>query len=205
MAIRGTYSVGAERKQRIVDAASDRFAADGYHKTAMTTIASDVGISEGGLLHHFPNKRHLLLAVAQHRFEASAQWWDSLPADAVGLATLDFMVDATRRYLAEPGLIQLVVLVSAEAADPSSPAHEVYATRYRTAVASLGARLRAGVDHDGMDPEADYEAIARECLAISDGLQLQWVISDGQVDIVAGVRAHVARVAATLRRQSGPQ
>lgn len=165
----------------------------------MTTIASDVGISEGGLLHHFPNKRHLLIAVAQHRFEASAQWWDSLPDDVSGLATLDFMVDATRRYLAEPGLIQLVVLVSAEAADPSSPAHAVYAQRYRTASSGLGARLRAGIERDGLDPRMDYDAIARECLAVSDGLQLQWVIADGAVDLVAGVQAHVDRVADTLR------
>lgn len=171
----------------------------------MTTIASDVGISEGGLLHHFPNKRHLLLAVAEHRFHAAAQWWDSLPSDVAGLGTLDFMVDATRRYLAEPGLIQLVVLVSAEAADPSSPAHEVYAARYRTATAALGARLRAGIERDGLDPHADYEAIARECLAVSDGLQLQWVIADGDVDLVAGVQTHVARLSAALRRQAGPE
>lgn len=194
------YSVGIERRQRIVDAAAVRFAADGYHRTAMTTIASDVGISEGGLLHHFPNKRHLLVAVAQHRFDASAQWWDALPDDVTGLATLDFMVDATRRYLAEPGLIELVVLVSAEAADPSSPAHTVYADRYRTAVAALGARLRAGVERDGLDPAVDYDAVARECLAVSDGLQLQWVIGDGLVDVVGGVQAHVRRLSDALRQ-----
>lgn len=202
---KGAYAVGVARRQAIVDAAAARFAADGYHRTAMTAIASDVGISEGGLLHHFPNKRHLLIAVAQHRFDASAQWWDSLPEDATGLATLHYMVDATRRYLAEPGLIQLVVLVSAEAADPSSPAHSVYAERYRRAVSALGTRLRSGVERDGMNPDLDYDAIARECLAVSDGLQLQWVITDGDIDIVAGVRAHVDRLAETSVSQSRPQ
>lgn len=200
--VRGSYSVGAERRQQIVATAAARFAEDGYHRTAMTRIASDVGISEGGLLHHFPTKRHLLVAVAQHRFDDSAQWWDALPDSAVGLATLDHMVDAARRYLDEPGLIQLIVLVSAEAADPSSPAHEVYAQRYHTAVAALGERLRAGIDRDGLDGSVDYDAVARECLAVSDGLQLQWVITDGQVDIVAGVHAHVRRLSRELLRPS---
>ncbi|MBY6412994.1 TetR/AcrR family transcriptional regulator [Rhodococcus sp. BP-252] len=198
---RGRYSVGDERRQHIVEAAAARFASEGYHRTAMTTIASDVGISEGGLLHHFRSKKHLLVAVAQERFESSARWWDALPDDVIGLATLQYMVDATRRYLAEPGLISLVVLVNAEAADPSSPAHEVYAGRYDIAVQGLGERLRAGIDRDGLDPDIDYDAVARECLAVSDGLQLQWVMSNGTIDIVAGVKAHIDRLGPALRRR----
>ncbi len=195
---RGSYSVGIERRTRIVEAAAGRFSAEGYHATTMTSIAADAGISDSGLLHHFPTKKHLLLAVAQYRLDTSAEWWDTLPAEASGLATLDAMVDAARRLVGQPGLIELFVLVSAEAADPSSPAHTVFAQRYDGAVEALADRLRQGVHRDGLPASLDYPALARECIAVSDGLQLQWVLSDGAVDIVEGVRGHAARLTAAL-------
>ncbi|MFC0454829.1 hypothetical protein [Rhodococcus jostii] len=49
-----------------------------------------------------------------------------------------------------------------------------------------------------MPASLDYPALARECIAVSDGLQLQWVLSDGAVDIVEGVRRHATRLAAAL-------
>lgn len=43
--------------------------------------------------------------------------------------------------------------------------------------------------------DVDYRAVARECIAVSDGLQLQWVISRGRIDLVAQSRAHLERLA----------
>ena len=62
---RGSYSVGIARRQKIVAAATERFAREGYHRTALTRVAEDVGITEGGLLHHFPSKDALIAAAAE--------------------------------------------------------------------------------------------------------------------------------------------
>ncbi len=57
----------AERKhfrhQRILDAALDVFARDGYHAAAVEEIASLAETSKGGLYFHFPGKQSLFLAL----------------------------------------------------------------------------------------------------------------------------------------------
>lgn len=114
----------------------------------MAKIAADVGLTDGGLLYHFPSKKHLLLAVAEHRFSAIEQWWAGLGPDAGLDAVLDEGVHSTERLLAQPGLIELSVLMAAEAADASSPAYALFAQRYRAAAGSLSIRrvmIRTGV------------------------------------------------------------
>ncbi|MFB4300579.1 TetR/AcrR family transcriptional regulator [Actinomadura sp. NTSP31] len=195
---RGSYAVGVDRRRKIVEAAAKRFAREGYHRTALTRIAEDVGITEGGLLHHFRSKKHLLLAVMEHRFTSEAQWWARLPPDATGPEVLHAMVAATERHLTEPGLIELFVLTSAEAADPTSAAHAVFAERYQGAVDELAQLLRRCVERGTLRADTDCTAIARECIAVSDGLQLQWVISGGALDLAEAVRVHADRIARTI-------
>ena len=181
-----------------METAADRFAARGYHRTPMAQIAADVGLTDGGLLYHFPSKKHLLLAVAEHRFGAIAQWWAGLDPSADLAAVLDEMARATERLLGQPGLIELFVLTSAEAADSSSPAHALFADRYRAAIESLSAVFARCADRGQLRAGADCTALARECIAVTDGLQLQWVLADGDLDLVDGVRRHARRIAETV-------
>ena len=189
--------MGRQRRERIVETAARRFADDGYHRTSLARVAADVELTEGGLLYHFPSKKHLLLAVAEHRIATTAEWWAALGEDASLPTVLDEMARSAERFLEQPGLIELFVLASAEAADPSSPAHAVFAERYRTAVTSLAAVFARCAERGELAADADCAALARECVAVSDGLQLQWVLADGELDLVGGVRAHAARIAAT--------
>ncbi|MFI1562724.1 TetR/AcrR family transcriptional regulator [Streptomyces sp. NPDC020490] len=195
---RGSYSVGIARRRKIVQAAAERFAQEGYHRTALSRIAEDVGITEGGLLHHFRSKKHLLLAVMEHRFATEAEWWAGVPDDADGTEVLRAMVAATERHLAEPGLIELFVLTSAEAADPTSAAHALFADRYRRAIDELAHLFRLAVERGTLREDTDCAAVARECIAVSDGLQLQWVISQGSLDLADAVRLHADRIARTI-------
>ncbi|MFI6035958.1 TetR/AcrR family transcriptional regulator [Streptomyces sp. NPDC051315] len=195
---RGSYSVGIARRQKIVEAAAQRFAQEGYHRTPLTRIAEDVGITEGGLLHHFRSKKHLLLGVMEHRFTTEAEWWARLSDDATGLDVLRAMVAATERHLAQPGLIELFVLTSAEAADPTSAAHTLFAERYERAVDELARLLLHGVRQGTLRADTDCTAVARECIAVSDGLQLQWVITQGSLDLAHAVRLHADRIARTI-------
>ncbi|MFF3935132.1 TetR/AcrR family transcriptional regulator [Streptomyces phaeofaciens] len=195
---RGSYSVGIARRRKIVEAAAERFAQEGYHRTALSRIAEDVGITEGGLLHHFRSKKHLLLAVMEHRFTSEAEWWARQAQDANGPDVLRAMVAATERHLGEPGLIELFVLTSAEAADPTSAAHTLFAERYRRAVDELARLLQLGVDGGTLRADTDCTAVARECIAVSDGLQLQWVISRGTLDLAGAVHLHADRIARTV-------
>ena len=183
----GSYPTGVRRREKIIDAATELFGADGYYATPMSAIAEAVGISESGLAHHFPSKNVLLQAVAERRLMETASWWETLPGSDSGLDALDEMVQATRRFIGQPGLIELFVLSISEAADPRSPAHARLAAQYDGVVASLVARWQKAADVGEIRRDVDLELVARECIAVSDGLQIQWVLSNGKVDIVAGV------------------
>ncbi len=57
----------AERREAtrrvLVDAATRRFAADGYDHTTTDRIRQEAGVSRGAMYHHFPSKQHLFEAV----------------------------------------------------------------------------------------------------------------------------------------------
>ncbi|WP_347038357.1 TetR/AcrR family transcriptional regulator [Glutamicibacter halophytocola] len=127
---RGSYTVGLERRERILEAASERFSSSGYSRTSLAEIARDVGITTPGLTHHFPTKQHLLLAIAERRFDISQSIADAATGELDGTRTPRLLLSLSGLFASHPGLIELFVLISAEAADPSNPAHALFQERY---------------------------------------------------------------------------
>lgn len=195
---RGSYAVGRARREQILDIATERFAQSGYSGTSLAVIAQDVGLTTPGLMHHFPSKQHLLLAVAERRFDLAAQLAETAPVDTDGLGPLRLMLRLSGMFASQPGLMELFVLVSAEAADPTSPAHELYAARYERVIGELETLFHASVEAGLLRADVDYRAVARECIALADGLQLQWVLSRGGIDLVALTRSSLERLAPTI-------
>ncbi len=50
-------------RERILDAALDKFSSKGYHDTRLDEIAEESGTSKGAIYFHFPNKERLFLAL----------------------------------------------------------------------------------------------------------------------------------------------
>jgi AcrR family transcriptional regulator len=196
---RGSYAVGRERRERILDAASVRFETSGYSHTSIAEIARDVGLTAPGVTHHFPTKQHLLLAIVERRFDVAAQVAEAADGELDGTRTLRLLQSLSEMFVSQPGLMQLFVLVSGEAADPSSPAHALFTQRYERVVAEIAALFTAEAEAGALRADVDYRALARECIAVSDGLQLQWVLSGGTIDLAALSRAYLDRVAPTIR------
>jgi AcrR family transcriptional regulator len=198
----GQYEVGRARRDAIITVAQQRFDEEGFHSTAMTSIAAEVGISASGLLHHFPTKKHLLIAVAERRFDFVNRWVAEVPPASDGLRAFHALLELTRHQLEQPGLIELFVLVAAEAADPSGPAHAMYAEQYERGVGEMTAHLLDGVASGQLRPDLDYAVIARRSIAVTDGLQLQWVLSGGALDLLGELSAYIESVTADLRVRS---
>lgn len=59
-----------EVQQRILTAARDLFAAEGYEAVTMRRIADAIEYTPGALYVHFKDKRELILALCRHDFEA---------------------------------------------------------------------------------------------------------------------------------------
>ena len=68
-----TRTRGEESKETILAAARQLFAKHGYRGTSLASIAEAAGLSQPGLLHHYPSKTALLLAVLASRDSADGR------------------------------------------------------------------------------------------------------------------------------------
>lgn len=62
-----------QRKQDILQAAQQLFAAKGYHATPTSEIAAVAGVAQGTLFYHFKNKEGILLSLLQQTTGAYLQ------------------------------------------------------------------------------------------------------------------------------------
>ncbi|MBF9069043.1 TetR/AcrR family transcriptional regulator [Streptacidiphilus fuscans] len=190
-AARGPYAKTSAKRKQILDAALAAYAEAGSRKVSVRDIASRVGMTDAGVLHHFGNREALLAAVLEAR-EAAAR-------DAFGDARLD--PEAGLRIVAAnastPGLVKLFVDVAAAAAEPEHPAHDWFTERYATIRSSLAEWVTVDAARpEGRKPTADRPApsrvdadwVARILLAATDGLQLQWLLEPG-IDMAADIAA----------------
>lgn len=194
----GSYQVGRDRRAAILDAALARFAESGYHRTPMAQIATDVGLTPRGLLHHFPTKRHLMLAVVERRFDDAEAWVAGSRSDASGPVALPALLALVEHFVSQPGLLELVILLGAEAVDEESPVRAVLAERHQRGVDLLRSDLESDVAAGYLRSDVDCARLARQCVATCDGFQLDWMQSGGAFDLVAEVRTFIRETAERL-------
>jgi AcrR family transcriptional regulator len=186
---RGEYAKTAQRRREILDASLEVFAGSGFRSGSLREIADRVGMSQAGLLHHFPSKTHLLMAVLEERDEqARKRSGDALHG---GVSTVRAFVDNARCNATVPGLVELFCILSAEATAPDHPAHEYFQQRYRWVLGTLIDALgKARADGD-LRSDVEPSSTARALVALQDGLQVQWLLDPDGVDIAEELEAYV--------------
>lgn len=191
---RGAAGTG-ETRERIVDAAAELFAERGFHATPMTGIAEASGLSQTGLLHHFPSKEDLLAAVLERRDTRDVEDLSARrAAPARGWEVYDDMVELVRLNAEREALVRLFTNLAGEAVDPTHPGHDWLRRHHLAAVDSLTNALTQAVSDGAADPAVPARTIARQFVALMDGLQLQWLMAPDEVDMAADVAAHLATV-----------
>jgi AcrR family transcriptional regulator len=181
------YAKGRARRAAIVAEASALFAERGFDATTILDLAAACDISRAGLLHHFPSKQSLLEAVLEARdaedrarFTPYARGWGSI-------GVLRGMVDLAEHNQLVPGLIELFVRLSTEAASPDHPAHDYFQHRYERIRRTTAKALGAAVADGHLRPDLDAETAALRLTSLMDGLQLQWLL-DRSVDMAGAIR-----------------
>lgn len=184
------YARGRATREEILDAAMRLFGEVGYTSASLREVASRVGITHPGLLHHFKSKVALLEAVLQRRDEIDEA---AIRADReAGVDYFEALVLLVERNAQRPAIVELFTALSAEATSPSHPAHAYFQERYARVVGTtaemLEERRREGRLRAGVDPLT----AARLLTAVMDGLQVQWLLEAGtpgtRVDMAAGLR-----------------
>jgi AcrR family transcriptional regulator len=180
---RGSYAKGRERREAILAAANDLFAVQGFRGASLAAIAARVGLSEAGVLHHFPSKEHLLLELLELRHERDGERIERMLAEHPGLLATQLAL--CRDNQRSPGLVRLFTILAAESVDDDHPAHDWTVERYARLRARLTERLRDEQRAGRVRADVDPGLVAPQILAMFDGLQLQWLLAPNEVDMSA--------------------
>jgi AcrR family transcriptional regulator len=155
-------------------------------------------LSNAGLLHHFASKEQLFLALLEELESGEARFMGPLVeaaereahGDRAPQAVLDVLRTIVVRSIAQPQLLRFLAKLQVESLDPSHPAHEWWRRRERLTTDFFAELLRPYVD--------DPMSVARQLLAMMDGLCLRWLWADRTFDAVAEWERALASLAPKL-------
>ena len=238
----GRPRAGSEDKRaRILNEAVVLFGEHGYAGTSLADIANAADISKAGLLHHFSSKDELFAKVLERRDRedalsilvespASGDIVDA-PVDPVGnvdalevaaapdidvdpWSLLDRYIELLERNVARRDLTAIYTATAVSVLDAAHPAHRWMANHLNGAVERFEASFEAGKAAGLVDPQMPSRLVARSLVALTDGLQLQWLCSTTpqtaaaeslDTDLVAEIRLYVDCLRSQWALQETPE
>ena len=186
---RGEYAKTAGRRHEILGAAVDVFSSAGFHKGSLRDVAERAGLSQAGVLHHFPSKTHLVEAVLEWRDDQSRERFERKDAGVDLLRAAVELIDSNQRET--PELVELFATLSAEATSPDHPVHDYFTRRYAWVVDYVRASFEDIAEAGLLRPDVVPASAARAMVALMDGLQIQWLYDRESVDMAAEVRRYL--------------
>lgn len=173
----------------ILDVALEMFGARGIRGTSIAAIARRFGITDGGVLHHFPTKNALVDAVLERAAERQVAQMKAF-VEPGGLEAIKAMSAWGSVIEETPDLTAFQIVLSAEAILDESPVRAWVLRRY-AAVHDLAAGLiREGIEHGDIRPDVDADWEASALIAFLDGIRLQWFYTDGRLPLAETVRRY---------------
>ncbi|MEV0461513.1 helix-turn-helix domain-containing protein [Nocardia tengchongensis] len=187
---------GRETRTRILTAALGLFSERGYAGTSINAVAKAAGLSAPGVLHHFPDKRALLLAVLEDRDRTVADGQGPSYEHLTLAEALELMVSTVQENLHNREVIRLEHLCALAPGDGAELATEwsrARLARLRSAAEAVSERaLREGeISAAGKNEIAN---MADLIIATLVGLEHLWLL-DENFDMVAGMRVFTGLLA----------
>lgn len=171
----GDAAVTEARKLQILQAAFEVFSSRGFRGGSIAQVAELVEISEAGILHHFKSKSALLIAVLEYRDQIT-QEAAHISENMDGIEFVNGWFDLIDFNISHPGIVELYCIVSAEATATDHPAHEFFKSRYEYVIALCSAAMHDLAKKGYLLKNLDPQDVARSLIALSDGLQVQWLL-----------------------------
>ena len=169
-------------REQILKAAVEIFGNKGSTNGTLADVAEQVGITHAGVLHHFGSKQKLLLEVLAYRDQA----------DVAELAEKhipggpELFLHLVRTAFANekrPGIVQAYTVLSAESVTDDHPARDYFEERYTTLRREVTAAFHELCAQEGVRDPDTIAAASAAILAVMDGLQLQWLLHPGTVEL----------------------
>jgi AcrR family transcriptional regulator len=170
------------RRREILDAAVEIFGNRGYTGSSLVEIADRVGMTHAGVLHHFGSKDALLLEVLDHRDRTDVAHLEGKHIPD-GLDLFRHLVKTALLNAQRAGIVQAFAVLSAESVTDGHPGRAYFEARYRTLRGDIDRAFRVMCRERGIDVPGTVDAAAASILAVMDGLQVQWLLDPGAVDL----------------------
>jgi AcrR family transcriptional regulator len=173
---------GRTQRDRVLRAAIDVFAAQGFRGASLDAVAEAVGMTRQGLLHYFPSKVQLLLGVLELRQEQDHARVGQMFEHSHGMA--DVVLTLVRRNQVQPELIRMFTILAAESTDAEHPGHDWFVRRYRDLRSRMIERIAAEQRAGALSTALTAGSIATLLIAVMDGLQIQHLLDPGAIDMI---------------------
>jgi len=189
-------------RERILKAAEECFARDGYDATGVAEICELAGVTKGAFYHHFPSKQAVFLASLQGWLGRLDAGMEVLRAGAPTVPQgLLHMADLTRFIFSEArGRLPIFLEFMAQA----SHDREVWLAtvapyrRYHDRFAEI---IRAGIAEGSLRP-VDPDSAARAIVALAVGMLLQGLLDPDGADWGQATRDGMSMLLAGLATEN---
>lgn len=165
---RGSYAKTTQRRRAIAEAALELVLEKGHRDVITAEVAQRAGLSEPGVLYHFPTKDDLLLAALRLSDEHE---WSTMPLGESVRRSPARAAESLQRI----NVVRLHTAMFGESSDPRHPAHDYFKQRWRQGdermVESIKRLQSAGI----VDASIEPERASRWIHTAWEGLQLQWL------------------------------
>jgi AcrR family transcriptional regulator len=132
--------------ESIILAAEQELRKNGVRALSLDRIAKAVGISKSGLLHHFPTREALLIALMAHAFKLGEEEMERQlalePEPGKPGRFVRAYLGSNLQMIRDGRTNQIAAFVELAVAEPAVIASQQ----------SCFAEMRAGIDNDGLDP-----------------------------------------------------
>jgi AcrR family transcriptional regulator len=171
----------------------------GYRGASLASIAAAANLTQQGVLHYFPSKEDLLLALLEEKYHEDGRRL-SASLDHEGLGILRALESLVQHNAARPAMVKLFAALVAESLSSRHPAHEYFVERYRKVRERMRRSLRLGQRAGEIRADVDLDRLVPVIVAVMDGLQVQWLL-DGDVDMAASFTLFVELLERALCRE----
>jgi AcrR family transcriptional regulator len=167
------------RRQQILDSAIALFGQRGVDRASLRTVGQAIGVSHAALRHYFSSRDELLVEVYRaHEARAAA---DPPAADESAVGQV---IEAAERNRSIPGLVELYATLTTDALqEQRGVTREFVRERFRSLRHTLAGLIESGQHAGRIAADIDALDAASLVIAASDGLQIQWLLDPGAVDV----------------------
>ncbi|MFJ9633570.1 TetR/AcrR family transcriptional regulator [Streptomyces sp. NPDC091280] len=171
---RGPYARTAQRRRAIARAVLEIVLEKGHGNVTTAEVARRSGSREATVLYHYPTKDHLLVAALQ-----SAEDEDSggRTEDLSGTLDMEDLRAFARAAPRREAIMRLYTALAGNATVPGHPAQEYFTDHYRMGISHFARMVEQRQDAGLAHPGLDAVRVARQIVAVWDGLQAQWLVT----------------------------